>query len=204
MVIANGSLSGLAKNAAKNVINCCLGSFSQVCTSSWWKTLTSEVKQNWFSPNWTSLKDYSNLTSPTNWKRVDAFRLHFCLKWFVIILWICFSVEVVLMKQTQEHHWSSVVRGDERGTYELVGEDAERVKEIHNRLEHLTSDKPVSLLLPLIVWRRQFAALLQSLAVWVIQFHAALTMADTIILRINSVVYQNNLPHIHISSWWIY
>ncbi|XP_015750055.1 PREDICTED: nudC domain-containing protein 1-like [Acropora digitifera] len=47
------------------------------------------------------------------------------------------------MKQTQEHHWSSVVRGDERGTYELVGEDAERVKEIHNRLEHLTSDKPV-------------------------------------------------------------
>ena len=49
------------------------------------------------------------------------------------------------MKQTQEHHWSSVVRGDERGTYELVGEDAERVKEIHNRLEHLTSDKPVSL-----------------------------------------------------------
>ena len=34
MVFANGSLSGLAKNAAKNVINYCLGSFSQVCTSS--------------------------------------------------------------------------------------------------------------------------------------------------------------------------
>ena len=55
-----------------------------------------------------------------------------------------FSVEVVLVKQTQEHHWSSVVKGDDRGKYELVGEEAERVKEIHNRLEHLTSDKPVS------------------------------------------------------------
>ena len=69
------------------------------------------------------------------------------------------------MKQTQEHHWSSVVRGDERGTYKLVGEDAERVKEIHNRLEHLTSDKPVSLLLPLLMRKRQIAALLLSLAV---------------------------------------
>lgn len=59
--------------------------------------------------------------------------------------WTCDgnSVEVVLVKQTQEHHWSSVVKGDDRGKYELVGEEAERVKEIHNRLEHLTSDKPV-------------------------------------------------------------
>lgn len=48
------------------------------------------------------------------------------------------------MKQVHEHHWSSVVQGDDRGMYELVGEEAERVKEIHNRLEHLTSDKVVS------------------------------------------------------------
>lgn len=48
------------------------------------------------------------------------------------------------MKQIHEHHWSSVVKGDDRGVYELVGEEAERVKDIHNRLEHLTSDKMVS------------------------------------------------------------
>lgn len=48
------------------------------------------------------------------------------------------------MKQVDEHHWSSVVKGDDRGVYELVGEEAERVKEIHNRLEHLTSEKMVS------------------------------------------------------------
>jgi len=53
------------------------------------------------------------------------------------------SLEVVLVKQAQEHHWSSVVKGDDRGTYVLVGEEAERVKEIHSRLEHLTSDKLV-------------------------------------------------------------
>lgn len=47
------------------------------------------------------------------------------------------------MKQVQEHHWSSVVQGDDRGVYELVGEEAQRVEEIHNRLEHLTSDKLV-------------------------------------------------------------
>lgn len=55
-----------------------------------------------------------------------------------------FSLELVLVKQVHEHHWSSVVKGDDRGMYELVGEEAERVKEIHNRLEHLTSDKVVS------------------------------------------------------------
>lgn len=53
------------------------------------------------------------------------------------------SLELVLVKQVHEHHWSSVVQGDDRGVYELVGEEAERVKEIHNRLEHLTSDKMV-------------------------------------------------------------
>lgn len=59
-----------------------------------------------------------------------------------------FSLEVVLVKQAQEHHWSSVIKGDDRGTYELVGEEAERVKEIHSRLEHLTSDKIVSDTMP--------------------------------------------------------
>ena len=54
------------------------------------------------------------------------------------------SLELVLVKQVHEHHWSSVVKGDDRGVYELVGEEAERVKEIHSRLEHLTSDKVVS------------------------------------------------------------
>ena len=54
------------------------------------------------------------------------------------------SLELVLVKQVHEHHWSSVVKGDDRGVYELVGEEAERVKQIHNRLEHLTSDKVVS------------------------------------------------------------
>lgn len=53
------------------------------------------------------------------------------------------SLELILVKQVQEHHWSSVVQGDDRGVYELVGEEAQRVEEIHNRLEHLTSDKMV-------------------------------------------------------------
>ena len=48
------------------------------------------------------------------------------------------------MKQAGEHHWSSVVKGDDRGEYVLIGEEAERVKEIHSRLEHLTSDKLVT------------------------------------------------------------
>ena len=48
------------------------------------------------------------------------------------------------MKQAEEHHWSSVVKGDDRGEYVLIGEEAERVKEIHSRLEHLTSDKLVT------------------------------------------------------------
>ena len=61
---------------------------------------------------------------------------------------IFFSLEVVLVKQAQEHHWSSVIKGDDRGMYELVGEEAERVKEIHSRLEHLTSDKIVSDTMP--------------------------------------------------------
>ena len=63
---------------------------------------------------------------------------------FLSFFHIAFSLEVVLVKQAQEHHWSSVVKGDDRGTYVLVGEEAERVKEIHSRLEHLTSDKLVS------------------------------------------------------------
>ena len=61
---------------------------------------------------------------------------------FIIVI----SLELVLVKQAEEHHWSSVVKGDDRGKYELVGEEAERVKEIHSRLEHLTSDKLVSTL----------------------------------------------------------
>ena len=61
-----------------------------------------------------------------------------------LYLLFVFSLELVLVKQVHEHHWSSVVKGDDRGVYELVGEEAERVKEIHNRLEHLTSDKLVS------------------------------------------------------------
>ena len=48
------------------------------------------------------------------------------------------------MKQAEEHHWSSVVKGNDRGEYVLIGEEAERVKEIHSRLEHHTSDKLVS------------------------------------------------------------
>ena len=36
-----------------------------------------------------------------------------------------------------------MVVDDDRGHYELTGEEAERVKEIHERLEHLTSEKLV-------------------------------------------------------------
>ncbi|XP_031560322.1 nudC domain-containing protein 1-like [Actinia tenebrosa] len=54
------------------------------------------------------------------------------------------SLEIVLEKQSTEHHWSSVVAGDTKGKYILQGEEAKRVQEIHERLEHLTSDKLVS------------------------------------------------------------
>ena len=52
-------------------------------------------------------------------------------------------LEVTLQKHVTEHHWSTVVTGDERGRYELVGDEAKRVQDIHERLEHLTSDKLV-------------------------------------------------------------
>ena len=58
---------------------------------------------------------------------------------------LVFRLELVLIKQVQEHHWSSVVKGDDRGEYELIGEEADRVKEIHKRLEHLSSDKLVGI-----------------------------------------------------------
>ena len=81
---------------------------------------------------------------------IFAYHLHkplmnwfFCVNGKQLCLFV-FSLELVLVKQVHEHHWSSVVKGDDRGMYELVGEEAERVKEIHNRLEHLTSDKVVS------------------------------------------------------------
>lgn len=37
------------------------------------------------------------------------------------------------------------MKGDDRGKYELVGEEVERVKEIYNRLEYFIFDKLVSL-----------------------------------------------------------
>jgi hypothetical protein len=54
------------------------------------------------------------------------------------------SLEIILQKQSTEHHWSSVVVGDTKGQYIVQGEEAKRVQEIHERLEHLTSDKLVS------------------------------------------------------------
>ena len=52
-------------------------------------------------------------------------------------------LELSLQKQISEHHWSSVVLGSDMGHYELVGEEAKRVQEIHQHLNHLTSDKLV-------------------------------------------------------------
>ena len=57
-------------------------------------------------------------------------------------------MEVHLVKQQEEHHWTSVVPGDERGVYSADPAELDRRNEVLKTLDQFTSDKMVSLTVP--------------------------------------------------------
>lgn len=58
-------------------------------------------------------------------------------KWFVHKN----RLEVVLIKKEEASFWSSVVPGDVKGIHDIEGEEEEKIKQVHEGLSHLTSDK---------------------------------------------------------------
>lgn len=47
----------------------------------------------------------------------------------------------MLIKKEEASFWSSVVPGDVKGIHDIEGEEEEKIKQVHEGLSHLTSDK---------------------------------------------------------------
>ena len=51
------------------------------------------------------------------------------------------KIEVALVKSVSGEFWHTVVLGDESGIHDIEGEEAEKLKQVSDNLQHLTSDK---------------------------------------------------------------
>lgn len=63
-----------------------------------------------------------------------------CIKYTEINLSLFFRLEVVLVKKTTGEFWSNVIPHEKHGVHEIDGEELERISQIHEQMEHLTSD----------------------------------------------------------------